>query len=58
MSASQIASLVVLHELTTSLRAGMRCMTSESDPELVLIAAGNNAANAISAELELIAEGL
>ena len=58
MSAAQIVAVVVLHELTTSIRAGMKCMTHDSDPAAVLRAAENNAAASISATLELIEEGL
>jgi hypothetical protein len=58
MSAAQITAVVVLAELTTSLAAGILCMTDESDPGDVLRAAGNNAAASICSTLELIAEGL
>ena len=58
MTAAHLTALVVLHSLTTSLAAQMRCMSADSNPADVLRAAGNNAAASISAELELIAEGL
>lgn len=58
MTAAQITALVVLGTLVTSLRAGLSMITADSDPALVLRAAGNNAAASISMTLELIAEGL
>lgn len=58
MSASHIASLVAITELATSLRAALACAAPDSDPRLVLHAAGRNAAASISMQLECAAEGL
>lgn len=58
MTPSHLTALVVLHALSLSLGAAMRCMTSESDPGHVLAAAQNNAAAAIHSALECAAEGL
>ncbi len=48
MSASQLTRMVVLEALVASLGAALACSTVDSDPALVLIAAGNNAAQAIA----------
>jgi hypothetical protein len=48
MTAALITRLVVLHSLSTSLSAALRCMTPDSDPVLVLRAAANNAAQEIA----------
>lgn len=48
MTAAQITGLVVLRELVSSLSAALAIATPDSDPALVLIAAGNNAAQSIA----------
>jgi hypothetical protein len=48
MTALHITRLVVLHSLSTSLSAALRCATPDSDPMLMLVAAANNAAQEIA----------
>ncbi|MGE5801597.1 MAG: hypothetical protein ACM358_05030 [Gemmatimonadota bacterium] len=48
MTALQLTRLVVLHTFVSSLGAALAIAAPDSDPVLVLVAAGNNAAQSIA----------
>ncbi|HKP08308.1 MAG TPA: hypothetical protein VJU58_13730 [Microbacterium sp.] len=48
MTAAQLTALVVLVALGESLGSALACASSDSDPSLILVAAGNNAAQTIA----------
>lgn len=48
MSAAQLVRLVVLRELVTALGASMAAASADCTPVMILIRAGNNAAQSIA----------